>query len=156
NHVGRATTEVLPPLIRAILDAFPWPKSMRFPAAGFRWVRPVNSALSLFDGKVLPLELGAISVGHTTIGHRFLPPQRIPIKDFDDYQGKLARAFVVLDSEARRKQIADALQKVAKATNFTLKDDPALLDEVTGLVEYPTVLIGTIDPAFMSLPPEVL
>jgi glycyl-tRNA synthetase beta chain len=63
---------------------------------------------------------------------------------------------VVLDADARRKQIAEALQKVAKATNFTLKDDPGLLDEVTGLVEWPAVLMGTIDPAFMSLPPEVL
>ncbi len=156
NRAGKPTADVLPEFLRSTIYGFDWPKSMRIYAVPFRWVRPVNSALSLFDGKVLPLDLGAIPVGHTTIGHRFLAPQRIPIKDFEDYRGKLARAFVVLDSGARRKQIADGLQKMAKATNFTLKDDPALLDEVTGLVEYPTVLMGTIDPAFMSLPPEVL
>jgi glycyl-tRNA synthetase beta chain len=156
NRAGKPTADVLPEFLRSTIYGFDWPKSMRIYAVPFRWVRPINSALSLFDGKVLPLDLGAIPVGHTTIGHRFLAPQRIPIKDFEDYRGKLARAFVVLDSEARRKQIADGLQKMAKATNFTLKDDPALLDEVTGLVEYPTVLMGTIDPAFMSLPPEVL
>lgn len=156
KRAGEPTAEVLPPLIRQILHEFPWPKSMRFPAAPFRWVRPINSVLSLFDGKILPLDLGAIPVGHTTIGHRFLAQQRIPIKDFEDYQAKLHRAFVVLDAELRRKQIAEALHKAARAAQLTLKDDPALLSEVTGLVEYPTVLMGSIDLAFMMLPPEVL
>ncbi|HXP74419.1 MAG TPA: glycine--tRNA ligase subunit beta [Stellaceae bacterium] len=156
KRAGAVTTEVLPSLVRAILHEFPWPKSMRFPAAPFRWVRPINSVLSLFDGKVLPLDLGTIPVGHTTIGHRLLAPQRIPIKNFEDYEAKLHRASVVLDPDARRKQIAEALQKAARAGQITLKDDPALLNEVTGLVEYPTVLAGTIDPAFMTLPPEVL
>ncbi|HLJ19390.1 MAG TPA: glycine--tRNA ligase subunit beta [Stellaceae bacterium] len=153
---GKPTAEVLPPLIRAIVVDFPWPKSMQFPAAGFRWVRPINSALSLLDGKVLPLPLDNVAVGHTTIGHRFLAPQRIPIKDFADYEAKLHRASVILDADMRRKQIAEALQKAAKSVQLTIKDDPALLNEVTGLVEYPTVLVGTIDPAFMTLPPEVL
>ncbi|MGH7126153.1 MAG: glycine--tRNA ligase subunit beta, partial [Stellaceae bacterium] len=93
---GKPTAEVLPPLIRAIVHDFPWPKSMRFPAAPFRWVRPINSALSLLDGKVLPLPLDGIPVGHTTIGHRFLAPQRIPIKNLEDYEAKLHRASVVL------------------------------------------------------------
>ena len=156
NRPGKPTAEVLPPLIRTVVQDFPWPKSMRFPAAPFRWVRPINSVLSLLDGNVLLLPLDGIPVGHTTIGHRFLAPQRIPIKDFEDYEAKLHRASVVLGAEARRKQIGEALQKAAKATNFTLKDDAGLLNEVTGLVEYPTVLMGSIDPAFMALPPEVL
>jgi glycyl-tRNA synthetase beta chain len=153
---GKPTAEVLPPLVRAIVQDFPWPKSMRFPAAPFRWVRPINSALSLLDGKVLPLPLDGIPVGHTTIGHRFLAPQRIPIKDFEDYDAKLHRASVVLDADQRRRQIAEALEKAAKSLQLVLKDDPGLLNEVTGLVEFPTVLAGAIDPAFMTLPPEVL
>jgi glycyl-tRNA synthetase beta chain len=156
KRAGQATTDVLPPLIRAIVHEFPWSKSMRFPGAPFRWVRPINSVLSLLDGKILPLELAAIPVGHTTIGHRLLAPQRIPIKNFEDYEAKLHRAYVVLDSNVRCKQIAEALQKAAKAAQLALKDDPALLDEVTGLVEWPTVLMGAIDPEFMDLPPEVL
>jgi glycyl-tRNA synthetase beta chain len=156
KRAGQPTTEVLPPLLRAVLHAFPWPKSMRFPAAPFRWVRPITSVLSLLDGKVLPLDLGTIPVGHTTIGHRLLAAQRIPIKDFEDYQAKLHGASVMLDPDMRRKQIAEALQKAAKAASLALKDDPALLDEVTGLVEWPTVLMGAIDPKFMTLPPEVL
>jgi glycyl-tRNA synthetase beta chain len=153
---GKLTADVLPPLIRAIAQDFPWPKSMRFPAASFRWVRPINSALSLLDGKVLPLPLDGVPVGHTTIGHRFLAPQRIPIKDFEDYQAKLHRASVLLDADMRRQQIAAALEKSAKSAQLALKDDPALLTEVAGLVECPTVLVGTIDPSFMTLPPEVL
>ena len=156
NRVGRPTAEVLPEFVKSTIHGFDWPKSMRFPAAPFRWVRPINSVLSLFEGKVLPIDLGTIPVGHTTIGHRFLAPQRIPIKDFADYEAKLHRASVVLNAEARRKQIAEALQKAAKTANLVLKDDPQLLDEVTGLVEWPTVLMGSIDPEFMALPPEVL
>ena len=156
KRAGKPTAEVLPPLVRAIVQDFPWQKSMRFPAAPFRWVRPINGALSLLDGKVLPLPLDGIPVGHTTIGHRFLAPQRVPIKDFEDYKAKLHRAFVVLEPDTRRKQIADALQKAATRLQLTLKDDPGLLNEVAGLVEWPTVLVGAIDPVFMALPPEVL
>jgi glycyl-tRNA synthetase beta chain len=153
---GKPTADVLRSLVRAIVQDFPWPKSMRFPAAAFRWVRPINSVLSLLDGKVLPLPLDGIPVGHTTIGHRFLAPQRIPIKDFEDYDAKLHRASVVLDAGTRRKHIAEALEKAAKSVQLALKDDPGLLGEVAGLVEWPTVLLGSIDPAFMTLPPEVL
>ncbi|HKF74341.1 MAG TPA: glycine--tRNA ligase subunit beta [Stellaceae bacterium] len=156
NLAGRPTTEVLPEFVKSTVHGFDWPKSMRFPAAPYRWVRPINSVLSLFDGKVLPLDLGKIPVGHTTIGHRFLAPQRIPIKDFKDYKEKLDRAYVILDPEARRKKIAEALEKTARNVQLTLKHDPPLLDEVVGLVEHPIVLVGNIDPALMALPPEVL
>jgi glycyl-tRNA synthetase beta chain len=153
---GKPTAEVLPPIVRGVVQDFPWPKSMRFPTAPFRWVRPINSVLSLLDGKVLPLPLDGIPVGHTTIGHRFLAPQRIPIKDLEDYEAKLHRACVVLDADLRRKQIAEGMERAAKSAQLVVKDDPALLAEVTGLVEHPAVLMGAIDPAFMALPSEVL
>lgn len=156
KRAGKSTSDVLPPLLREIVTEFPWPKSMRFPAASFRWVRPLTSALSLFDGKVLPLPLDGIPVGHTTVGHRFLAPQRVAIKDFEDYEAKLRRGYVILDRAERRKLIAEALHKTAGAAGLNVKDDPALLEEVTGLVDWPAVFLGGIHPAFMSLPPEVL
>ncbi|HXE03119.1 MAG TPA: glycine--tRNA ligase subunit beta, partial [Methyloceanibacter sp.] len=156
RRAGRATADVLPALLRALVVEFPWPKSMRFPAAGFRWVRPLTSALCLFDGKVLPLDLDGVPVGATTGGHRFLSPTVFTVTGFADYRQKLRDARVILRAEDRAKAISLALYERAATADLTIKDDAALLEEVTGLVEWPVVLMGAIDPAFLDLPPEVL
>jgi glycyl-tRNA synthetase beta chain len=158
---GRDTKEVLPELIHAAMAALPWPKSMRYPASELRWVRPLNSVICLFDGDVLNLPLGAVPVGRTTWGHRFLAPAAIEVADAADYGAKLAKAHVVLDRAERRVTIDEELTALARAAGLTVKSDEALLDEVTGLVEYPVVLMGDIDADFVrplpdGLPPEVL
>jgi glycyl-tRNA synthetase beta chain len=156
RRTGRPTAELLPELLRAAIVELPWPKSMRFPAASFRWVRPLVSAICLLDGKVLTLDLDGVPVGATTAGHRFLAPAPLTVHDFADYAEQLRSAYVVLDPAVRRHKIADDLARVAKDDRLRLKEDPGLLDEVTGLVEYPVVLDGSIDAAFMELPAEVL
>jgi glycyl-tRNA synthetase beta chain len=156
RRAGRPTAELLPTLLRALIVEFPWPKSMRFPAAGFRWVRPLTSALCLFDGKVLALDLDGVPVGDATHGHRFLSPTVFTVTGFADYRQKLRDARVILRAEDRAKAISLALYELAAKADLTIKDDPALLEEVTGLVEWPVVLMGAIDPAFLDLPPEVL
>jgi glycyl-tRNA synthetase beta chain len=153
---GRAMVDVLADIVRAVIAGFPWPKSMRFPAAQFRWVRPINSALSLFDGEVLPLQLDEIPVGNETQGHRFLWKLPFAVTDFADYRDKLRTARVVLEAEERKRLIRDGLEKAAKKAGLAVKEDVALLEEVTGLVEWPVVLIGRIEPEFMELPAEVL
>lgn len=153
---GQATSAVLPALLMEAIAALPWPKSMRFPAAELRWVRPLNSVVCLFDGAVVPLGLGRVPVGGRTRGHRFLSPGEFPVSDAADYRKKLAAANVVLDRAERRTQIQQALADRAAAEGLTVKPDEGLLEEVTGLVEYPVVLAGTIDADFMDLPPEVL
>ncbi len=168
---------MLPGLLIDAVTALSWPKSMRWRDARFAWVRPLRSMIGLFDGKVLSggLQLGStrsggpmvgfakangdanvVSFGNRTTGHRFLAPAPIEIAAFDDYRAKLAAAFVQLDPAERRANIWAQAQKLAAAHQLTLVDDPGLLDEVTGLVEWPVALIGRIDPAFMDLPPEVL
>src|SRR5260221_550574 len=156
RRAGRATAEVVPALLRALIVEFPWPKSMRFPAAGFRWVRPLTSALCLFDGKVLPLDLDSVPVGNATRGHRFLSPASFTVGSFAEYRQKLRDARVILRAEDRSKAISLALYEKAAEAGLTVKDDPALLEEVTGLVEWPVVLMGATDPTFLDLPPEVL
>lgn len=153
---GRATKDVLPVLLLEVIRALPWPKSMRFPAADFRWVRPIQSAICLFDGKVLKLDLGAVPVGNKTAGHRFLSPAAFAVRDLKDYRAKLARAKVVLDAAERRRRIETGLSQAATKAGLKVQPDEVLLEEVTGLVEWPAVLMGTIDPSFMDLPPEVL
>jgi glycyl-tRNA synthetase beta chain len=114
------------------------------------------SVVSLLGGEVLPLSLGTVPVGDVTRGHRFLSEGAIRVRDFADYRDKLRGANVLLEPAKRRAIIASSLAKAAATAGYTIKDDPALLEEVTGLVEWPVVLLGGIDPAFMDLPPEVL
>ena len=156
RKTGGATAAILPELLRAVLLDLPWPKSMRFPAATFRWVRPIGGVLCLFDGKVVPLDLGGIATGNLSQGHRFLSPGLFAVTNFADYSQRLRDSHVILDAKDRTKVISLALNERATEQGLTLKNDPGLLDEVTGLVEWPVVMTGTIDPAFMDLPPEVL
>jgi glycyl-tRNA synthetase beta chain len=158
---GRAAAEVLPELLREAIGELPWPKSMRYPASSLRWVRPLVSVICLFDGAVLPLPLDQIPVGRTTRGHRFMSDGEITVDDAGDYLEKLETAHVILDPDRRRDLISADLDRLAAAEGLTVKPDPALLDEVTGLVECPVVLMGRIDEEFVrplpeGLPPEVL
>jgi glycyl-tRNA synthetase beta chain len=158
---GRAAAEVLPDLLYAAITDLPWPKSMRFPAAPLRWVRPLSSVVCLFDGEILPLPLGDIPVGRTTRGHRFLADGDITVKNAAEYVRKLDTAHVVLDHDRRRELISAGLDQLAAAEGLRVKPDIDLINQVTGLVEYPVVLMGQIADEFVrpvpdGLPPEVL
>jgi glycyl-tRNA synthetase beta chain len=153
---GGAASEVLPEVLRAAIGELPWPKSMRYPASSLRWVRPLISVVCLFNGKIVPLALDHVPVGRTTRGHRFLSQGEISVDNAADYLERLEAAYVILDHNRRRDIIAADLDRLAAAAGVTVKPDPALLDEVAGLVEFPVVLIGAIDDESMALPPEVL
>jgi len=156
SRAARLAQNVLPELIRAAVNELPWPRTMRYPASDLRWVRPLTSVLCLFDGEVLPLPLGSVPVGRTTCGHRFLSPEKICVRGVADYLTYLAKGHVILDRDRRKEIILQGLEAAAAGEGLLLKQDPELLDEVTGLVEFPVVLMGTIEPDFMTLPPEVL
>ena len=162
RHVtGQPAEEVLPDLLTEAIRACPWPKSMRW-AGSFRWVRPLHGILAVFAGKTLSgaLDLGGggetVTFGAVTRGHRFMAPGPFQVADFADYEAKLRKAKVILDREERKAIIAAEAAKLAKAERLALKDDPGLMEELAGLVEWPQVLIGRIDAAYMDLPPEVL
>jgi glycyl-tRNA synthetase beta chain len=153
---GRPAAAVLSDLIKAAIAELPWPKSMRWPGSPLRWVRPLTSVICLFDGQVVPLALDGVPVGRTTCGHRFLSPGEFCANSAAEYLEKLQRAYVVLDQEQRRELIRADLERRASELGVNVKPDPGLLDEVTGLAEFPVVLASSIDTGFMSLPPEVL
>lgn len=159
---GRSTAEVLVEAILAAIQGLPWPKSMRWSTTSFRWVRPLHSILALFDGQVLPGSFdlgggqGSVAFGDTTRGHRFLAPAPFAVTGFADYQARLLDARVVLDRDARRTHIAEGAARHATAEGLSVAPDEALLEEVVGLVEWPVVLIGSIDEKFMEVPGEVL
>ena len=129
---------------------------MRYPASIVRWVRPLVSVLCLFEGEVIRLPLERCRSEDKTRGHRFMSEGEITVGNAADYLAKLEAAHVVLDPDRRRKIIAGELDRLAAAEGLSVKPDPGLLDEVTGLVEFPVVLMGAIDAASMELPPEVL
>jgi glycyl-tRNA synthetase beta chain len=153
---GRPTAEVLTEILEGALGALPWPKSMRWGAGETRWVRPLHSILCLFAGAVVPIKHAGINAGAVTHGHRFMAPGPIAVTDFADYRDRLKAAKVILDAGERAELIKAGAEKLAAAEGLGLKDDPALLAEVAGLVEWPVPLMGAIDAEFMEVPAEVL
>jgi len=153
---GRATAVVVKEIIEAALPQMPWPKSMRWATNPTRWVRPLHSILCVLDGKVVPVAFAGISAAATTRGHRFLSPGFIAVRDFADYTAKLKKANVLVDPAERSEIITRTLNKLAAAEGLTVKEDPGLVAEVTGLVEWPVPLLGTIDAKYMDVPAEVL
>ncbi len=153
---GRPTAAVLAEALPEILAQFPWPKSMRWADGEARWVRPLQSILCLFDGKVVPFTFAGITSGNRTFGHRFMAPDAIEVDDVVDYTAKLRLSRVVLDAAERRRTIETEAMRLADSVGCRLRPDPALLDEIAGLVEWPVPLLGRIDAAFMTIPPEVL
>jgi glycyl-tRNA synthetase beta chain len=148
----------MPPLLRR----FPWPKSMRWGgASNFVWVRPLRRIVCLLDGVVVPFDLRdgeddghGLASGDLTEGHRFHAPGAFAVASCDDWAAKLRQRRVMVDAEERKQLIAEGI--AALTNDACAVDDPGLLAEVAGLVEWPVPLLGRIDDAYMDLPPEVL
>jgi glycyl-tRNA synthetase beta chain len=157
HKAGRPTPEIIAEMVDGIIRGFPWPKSMVSGTSKLRWVRPLQRILCLFDGQVVPFEIDGHVAGDVTQGHRFMGSgQAFHVRDFDSYADGLAKNFVVLDPQERRERIMDAARTLCFARNFELVEDEGLLDEVSGLAEWPTPVMGDMDPAFLDLPPEVI
>src|SRR5919107_1619707 len=163
---GQATPDVLAEILPGIVKGFPWPKSMRWGTASaepgsLRWVRPLHAIVCTFgpeteEPEVVPFEVDGIRSGDVTHGHPFLAPDPIEVRRFDDYASALERAKVVLDADRRKDIILHDARDLAFAAGLELVEDEALLEEVAGLVEWPVVLMGAFDEAFLDIPPEVI
>ena len=156
DRKGRDTADILRDVIHDALAKLHWPKAMRAGWGELRWVRPLHHIMALFDGAPLGGEIHGVQLVDHTYGHRFLAPDRFSVNNFADYRDKLRAAKVVLDSEERGALIVDQAQALAAAEGLTVDLDPGLVAENAGLVEWPVVLMGRIDDAFMRVPPEVL
>lgn len=163
---GRSTLDVLAEILPVIIRTFPWPKQMRWGAGSARagaltWVRPLHSIIATFgidteDPDIVAFDVAGITAGNTTRGHRFMAPEAITVRRFDDYEAKLFQSKVVLDPERRKEIILADARQLTFAQGLDLVEDAALLDEVAGLVEWPVVLMGSFDEAFLSIPDEVI
>ena len=166
SRAGAATIDVLAEILPSVIRGFPWPKSMRWGAASvrsdaLRWVRPLHSIVATFgpeneEPDIVPFAVDGIAAGNLTHGHRFMAPGAIKVRRFDDYVPALEHAKVVVDAARRRDIILHDAKDLAFAQGLEMIEDERLLDEVAGLVEWPRVLMGSFDPAFLTIPSEVI
>jgi glycyl-tRNA synthetase beta chain len=175
---GRAAEEIIADLLPGIIRSFPWPKSMRWGAASgpkgrsyggvegrggdaLRWVRPLQSILCTFGPEtgepvVVDFEVEGVRSGNVTYGHRFHAPQAITVRRFEDYAASLEAAKVIIDADRRKEIILTDAKNLAFANGLDLVGDEGLLEEVSGLVEWPVVLLGEFEKEFLAIPPEVI
>jgi glycyl-tRNA synthetase beta chain len=158
---GRPMPDVLAEAVPNIIRAFPWPKSMRWGAASassesLRWVRPLQGIVALFGDAVVPTAIDGIDSGRETAGHRFHHSGRVSIATADAYAATLRTAHVIVDSEERRRIVREGAETAAAAAGFALVPDEGLVAENAGLTEWPVPLLGQFDPAFLSVPREVI
>jgi len=140
--------------IPKILGSFSWPKSMRWGDYKISWIRPLKNILCLLDEKVLPVSYGHLTANNVTFGHKFFAPEPLKITSWDDYQEQLSQKHVIISG--RQDLIKKQLEEICQKYNLSLNEDERLVEEVAGLAEYPTLLLGEIAPEFMNLPPELL
>jgi glycyl-tRNA synthetase beta chain len=157
EKTGRPTPEIVAEMVDQIVRGFPWPKSMKWGTGSLRWVRPLQRILCVFDGEVVPFDIDGIKSGDLSEGHRFMGPRKpFRARTFEQYAAGLEAGFVVLDADERKQRILHEARTLCHARNLELVEDEGLLDEVAGLAEWPTPILGDMDPAFLDLPPEVI
>jgi glycyl-tRNA synthetase beta chain len=163
---GRPAIEVIAEIVPEVVKTFPWPKSMRWgeqsaQPGSLGWVRPLHSIVATFgpeteEPDIVAFAVDGIKAGDETRGHRFMAPQPFKVRRFDDYRDSLLKAKVVLDPERRKEIILADAKNLAFAQGYELLEDAGLLAEVAGLVEWPVVLMGSFDQAFLAMPPEIV
>lgn len=163
---GRDAIDVLAEILPVIIRTFPWPKSMRWGArsgkpGSLSWVRPLHAIIATFgpeteEPDVVKFSVDGIEAGQTTYGHRFMAPSAISVRRFEDYEAKLKAAKVILDPQARKDIIFADAKELTFAQGFELVEDQVLLDEVSGLVEWPVVMMGSFEAEYLAIPDEVI
>jgi glycyl-tRNA synthetase beta chain len=166
SRPGRSVEEIVTAVMPDIIRNFPWPKSMRSGATSarpgaFRWVRPLQSIVCTFGSEhdepvVIPFEVDGIIASNITYGHRFHAPEAITVRRFSDYVASLEKAKVVLDAERRKQIILQDAKNITFASGLDLVEDEGLLEEVSGLVEYPHVLMGAFEEDYLKIPGEII
>ncbi len=147
---------LLQTILEELITSLSWPKSMRWGEQEITWVRPLHHICCVFAGEVLPLKCGHLQAGGTSVGHRFLAPEPFDVTTIAAYRDTLKNAYVMLETKQRITEIKQQAESLAQEAGLTIIEDEALLLEIAGLVEWPLVLMGKIDPDYMHIPDEVL
>ncbi len=154
--IGEDTKAILKDLLPRFILAIPFRKSMRWMDLGLRFARPIHWIVALFGGEVIPFSIENITSSDTSRGHRFMAPEPFKVEGFEDYLKKTEERFVIVDPDRRKKIIQDEAKAAAEAVSGCVFENEALLEEVSFLVEYPSVVCGTFDREYLDLPKDVL
>ncbi|WEV37990.1 glycine--tRNA ligase subunit beta [Lactobacillus sp. ESL0680] len=138
-----------------IIKSMTFPTKMRWDSHDFEFVRPIHWLVSLFGSDVIPVKILDITAGRKTEGHRFLGDS-VVLASADDYEEALKDQFVIVDADERKEMIVQQMNDLVEKNDWQIKLDKNLLEEVTNLVEYPTVFAGTFDEKYLEMPQEVL
>ena len=157
---AKTAITILPPIIEEIIRKFSWPKSMRWGNGNSRWVRPLRNIMAIiYENNTvnkLKINVEGLLANDYTFGHRFLKNQKIYIKGVSDYFEALINNLVIADQGQRRELILEQISKIEKKFDISVIKDEKLLEEVSGLVEWPIALCAEFDEKFLNLPDEVL
>lgn len=154
---GSSAAELLPAIVQDSLGALPVPRRMRWGASEAEFVRPVHWIVMLLGNEVVPCNLFDVEAGRISRGHRFMAPQPVELRTPQEYPDRLEQeGFVIADFATRRERIRTQAEIAARTGGGHLVLDPALLDEVTALVEWPIAIAGEFEARFLELPEEVL
>ena len=156
RELGQPVPELLQESAQQWISQLNFPKNMRWGSYRTRYIRPIRWVVSLWNSKVVPIKLEMLVSGNQTRGHRFLSTGYSKIKHASDYEQHLHDLKVIADFEKRRQSIVSQVRKLEKKHDCHVELDETLLNEVTNLVEWPTVLIGNFEKEFLELPDEVL
>ncbi len=154
SEAGKETIQLLPALAD-VIAGMNFPKNMRWGAYELKYVRPIRWLVALFGQDLVDMEIAGVKTDRTTRGHRFLG-EEVVLQTPADYASLLGEQFVMVDPEKRRSSIVDQIKQLEREKGWHIPIDEGLLEEVVHLVEYPTVLFGTFDKAFLAIPREVL
>ena len=160
---GRTSFDLLYEILPRVIHDLPWPKTMTWTGLkGARFIRPIRWIVAVLNSKPMKFSFGGVTAGDTTEGHRFLGVRgaagksQVRVSSFADYEKKLRTNGVIVRQEERRAKITRELATHAKRGNYHVHEDAHLLELVSYLNEYPTVIEGDFDPAFLELPDEIL
>jgi glycyl-tRNA synthetase beta chain len=156
STTGRPTAERLPELLPGFILGLSFPKSMRWGAETITFARPIHWILARYGGAVVSFQVGDVTSGGATRGHRFLAPETVEVVDAQAYVAALKTAKVIVDPAERRALLSEELTRAAAGVKGELVPNPGLLEENTFLVEYPSVVVGNFEDKFLALPDEVL
>ncbi|MBU2114173.1 MAG: glycine--tRNA ligase subunit beta, partial [Gammaproteobacteria bacterium] len=156
NVAGATTMTLLPEVVQQALAKLPIAKPMRWGNSTAEFIRPVHTIIMLYGKDVVPATVLGRNSGNQTHGHRFHAPEKVSIYHADDYLATLRTAYVMADFTERKAFIAAEVAKTAAGLNGKALMDDALLEEVTALVEWPVVLVGSFEQSFLQVPPEPL
>ncbi|MGA2422095.1 MAG: glycine--tRNA ligase subunit beta, partial [Candidatus Acidiferrum sp.] len=154
---GRTAEQILNEILPRVIHDLTWPRSMTWTGLdGARFIRPIRWIVGVLDGKPLKFSYGGVPAGNKTRGHRFLGSSDIPVRDFADYEKRLKANGALVRPEQRAAKIEGQLAAHAKKSGLKIHEDTRLRRLVTYLNEFPSVIEGDFDPAFLALPDEIL